>query len=106
MRTDQAQPYAIRIRDGRSELRPLTLGARGQAGGVLVVEILQGLVEGDRVLAASAGLVPAGVRLKLPAAVAAQPATPAAPRRTTGDTAPGALPSAAPTAAGIASAAG
>ena len=106
VRTDQAQPYAIRIRDGRSELRPLTLGARGQAGGVLVVEILQGLVEGDRVLAASAGLVPGGVRLKLPADVAAQPATPAAPRRTTGDTAPGALPSAAPTAAGIASAAG
>ena len=110
VRTDQAQPYAIRIRDGRSELRPLTLGARGQAGGVLVVEILQGLAEGDRVLAANAGLVPAGVRLKLPAAVAAQPATPAASSRTTGDTAPGAaagaLPSAAPTAAGIASAAG
>ena len=110
VRTDQAQPYAIRIRDGRSELRPLTLGARGQAGGVVVVEILQGLAEGDRVLAASAGLVPAGVRIKLPAAVAAQPASPAASSRTTGDTAPGAAagapPSAAPTAAAIASAAG
>ncbi len=110
VRTDQAQPYAIRIRDSRSELRPLTLGARGQAGGVVVVEILQGLAEGDRVLAASAGLVPAGVRIKLPAAVAAQPASPAASSRTTGDTAPGAaagaLPSAAPTAAAIASAAG
>ena len=110
VRTDQAQPYAIRIRDGRSELRPLALGARGQAGGVVVVEILQGLAEGDRVLAASAGLVPAGVRIKLPAAVAAQPASPAASSRTTGDTAPGAaagaLPSAAPTAAAIASAAG
>ena len=110
VRTDQAQPYAIRIRDSRSELRPLTLGARGQAGGVVVVEILQGLAEGDRVLAASAGLVPAGVRIKLPAAVAAQPASPAASSRTTGDTAPGAAagapPSAAPTAAAIASAAG
>ena len=110
VRTDQAQPYAIRISDGRSELRPLTLGARGQAGGVVVVEILQGLAEGDRVLAASAGLVPAGVRLKLPAVVAAQPATPAASSRTTEDPAPGAaagaMPSAAPIAAGIASAAG
>ena len=71
VRSDQAQPYAIRISDGRAELRPLTLGARGQIGGVDMVEVVQGLAEGDRVLAASTGLVPNGVLLKLPAAVAA-----------------------------------
>jgi hypothetical protein len=32
--------------------------------------VLQGLTAGDQVLAASAGLVPDGVRLKLPAAAA------------------------------------
>jgi RND family efflux transporter MFP subunit len=75
VRSDQAQPYAIRINTGRAEQRVLTLGARGQTGGVDMVEIVQGLAEGDRVLAASAGLVPNGVRLKLPAA----PTAPAAP---------------------------
>ena len=65
VRNDQAQPYAIRIADGRAEPRPLKLGARGQAGGLESVEILAGLADGDAVLAASAGLVPAGVRLKL-----------------------------------------
>jgi hypothetical protein len=39
-----------------------------------MVEVLQGLAAGDQVLAASAGLVPDGVRLKLPA-----PAASAAP---------------------------
>ncbi len=68
VRTDQAQPYAIRIGNGSAEPRMLVLGARGQAGGLDSVEISSGLAEGDRVLAASAGLVPAGARLKLPAA--------------------------------------
>ncbi len=74
VRSDQAQPYAILVRNGRAEHRMLTLGVRGQAGGVEVVEILQGLAEGDRVLAASAGLVPNGVALKLPAAALPAPA--------------------------------
>jgi membrane fusion protein, multidrug efflux system len=67
-RTDQGQPYAIRIDGGRAQQRPLTLGMRGQSGGVAMVEVLTGLAEGDRVLAASAGLVPDGVPLKLPEA--------------------------------------
>ena len=77
VRTDQAQPYAIRINNGRAELRTLTLGSRGEADGVAVVEVLQGLSEGDQVLAASAGLVSGGVRLKLPPAnlPAGKPAT-------------------------------
>ena len=72
VRTDQAQPYAIRISNDRAEQRPLTLGVRGQSGGVEVVQVLQGLASGDRVLAASAGMVPTGVPLKvLPAAATA-----------------------------------
>ncbi len=78
VRNDQAQPYAIRARDGRAERRVLALGAQGRtpqaaAGGGDWVEVRSGLDAGDRVLAASAGLVADGVRLKLP------PATPAAP---------------------------
>ena len=68
VRTDQSQPYAIRIAGTQARQRTLTLGLRGMANGVLMVEVLTGLVEGDRVLAASAGLVPDGVQLLLPAA--------------------------------------
>lgn len=68
VRTDQAKPYAVRVTAGRAEQRVLTLGVRGQSAGVEMVEVLHGLAAGDRVLAASAGLVPDGVRLTLPAA--------------------------------------
>ncbi len=71
VRTDQAQPYAIAVQAGLSQWRPLTLGARGQVDGVDSVEILAGLAPGDPVLAASAGLVPAGVRLVVVAPAAA-----------------------------------
>jgi len=71
VRNDQAQPYAIRLEQGRTAQRVLNLGTRGQSDGVAVVEILDGLAEGDQVLAASAGLVPAGVLLKAPPAAAA-----------------------------------
>jgi len=92
VRDDQARPYVLRVRDGRAEWRPVTLGARGrpagQAAGAELVEVLQGLDEGDRILAASAGVVPDGVRLRLPAAPASAaamaptpaPAAPAASR--------------------------
>lgn len=84
VRTDQARPYAIRIHGDRAERRPLTLGQRGvpaDAGAAREdwVEVLSGLAAGDRVLAASAGLVPDGVRLKLPPAGAAAAAAPPAP---------------------------
>ena len=81
VRNDQAQPYAIRVHDGRAERRVLVLGSQGQAlqaaaGDGPWVEVRSGLQAGDLVLAASAGLVPDGVRLKLPAAVAAPVAAP------------------------------
>jgi hypothetical protein len=67
--------------DGRAERRVLTLGATGRPpqgapGGGDWVEVRSGLDAGDRVLAASAGLVADGVRLK-PTATAPAPA----PRR-------------------------
>ena len=71
VRTDQAQPYATVMSGGLSEWRPLKLGARGQVDGIESVEILAGLAAGDQVLAASAGRVPAGVRLVIAAPAAA-----------------------------------
>lgn len=88
VRNDQAQPYAIRLRDGRAERRVLVLGAQGRpaqaaAGGGDWVEVRSGLESGDRVLAASAGLVADGVRLKLPPAAAVALAAPASPAAST-----------------------
>ena len=82
VRTDQAQPYAIALVAGRAALRPLTLGRRGVVDGVDSVEILGGVAAGEQVLAGSAGLVPAGVRLLLPAVApsAAAPVSSAASR--------------------------
>ena len=71
VRTDQAQPYAIALVAGRAVLRPMTLGRRGVVDGIDSVEILGGVAAGEQVLAASAGLVPSGVRLLLPAPAAA-----------------------------------
>ena len=71
VRTDQSQPYALRIAGSQARQQPLTLGLRGMANGVAMVEVLSGLAEGDRVLAASTGLVPDGVQLVMPAAAAA-----------------------------------
>lgn len=75
VRTDQSQPYAIRIDGNQARQRQLTLGLRGMANGVAMVEVLSGLTEGDRVLSVSAGLVPDGVRLVMPAAAAASAAS-------------------------------
>ena len=89
VRTDQSQPYAILIAGQQARQRPLTLGLRGMAHGVAMVEVLSGLADGDRVLAVSAGLVPDGTQLVMPVAravsaaaakVAASPASPAASR--------------------------
>lgn len=74
VRTDQALPYAIRVAGGRTERAPLTLGQSGQAQGVEMVEINTGLSEGDSVLAASAGMVPGGVLVKVSTAGNAAPA--------------------------------
>lgn len=86
VRTDQAEPYAIRVtRDAkgdRAERRVLVLGASGvpastTAGSDAWVEVRSGLQAGDRLLAASAGLVADGMRLKLPAVPVPAAAAPA-----------------------------
>ncbi len=74
VRDDLAQPYAIRLHAGRSERATLTLGGRGQSGGVEVVEVLQGLSAGDQILAASVGLVPPGVVVNIARMPAVAPA--------------------------------
>ena len=84
VRTDAAKPYAIRVSNGRADPVELTLGLRGrvdgQRDGQDMVEVLAGLNDGDKVLAASAGLVPRGVTLRIAANPndGPQPAKPAA----------------------------
>lgn len=71
VRNDQALPYALRVDGTRVTQRTLQLGQRGRAGDEDVVEVLQGLVEGDRVLAGSLGAVRDGAAVR----VADAPAT-------------------------------
>jgi RND family efflux transporter MFP subunit len=82
VRTDQAEPYAIRVAGDRAERRVLALGASGLPAGTASAggpwtEVRSGLQPGDRLLAASAGLVADGMRLKLALAKVPAPAAPA-----------------------------
>lgn len=88
VRDDQARPYVLRLRDGVAEWRPVTLGLRGRADGPAgqsgsdeLVEVLQGLADGDRVLAASVGTVPDGARLRIAPAPGLAAASVPAPAR-------------------------
>lgn len=82
VRTDQARPYAIRLSEGRTERRVLQLGARGLVQDHAMVEVLQGLAEGDQVLGAAAGVVGGGVPVRIAAPpVAAPPAAASAASR-------------------------
>jgi RND family efflux transporter MFP subunit len=65
VRTDQAQPYVLRLEGTQVEQRPLSLGLRGHAGADEAVEVLQGLVDGDRVLAGSLGAVRDGASVRI-----------------------------------------
>ena len=70
VRTDQAQPYVVQVKDGVARTTQVTLGARGVVGGDAWVEIASGLAEGARVLAASTGLVRDGTPLRIAGSVA------------------------------------
>ncbi len=87
LRTDQAQPYALRLEGMQVVQRTLSLGQRGQSSGDEAVEVLQGLADGDRVLAGSLGAVRDGATVRI------------------SDTRPVAAPADAPHAASAASAA-
>ena len=65
VRNDQAQPYALRLNGAQVEQRPLKLGQRGRAGGDEAVEVLEGLAEGDQVLAGHLGVVRDGAAVRV-----------------------------------------
>ncbi len=66
VRLDQPQPYALKlVNNSRLAQTPLRLGTPGQAAGAEVVEVLEGLAEGDRVLAGSLGSVRAGTLVRV-----------------------------------------
>ncbi|MBS1180088.1 MAG: efflux transporter periplasmic adaptor subunit, partial [Proteobacteria bacterium] len=65
VRTDQAQPYALKLDGKQVAQRPLSLGQRGQAGSDEAVEVLQGLAEGDQVLVGSLGAVRDGAAVRI-----------------------------------------
>jgi RND family efflux transporter MFP subunit len=66
VRTDQARPYVLLVRNGLAAATPVTLGVRGSIGGEPWVEIASGLGENAQVLAASTGVVRDGTALRLP----------------------------------------
>lgn len=78
VRNDQAQPYALRLDGAQVAQRTLSLGARGQVGNEDAVEVLQGLADGDRVLAGSLGAVRDGAQVRITDTRAPAPATSAA----------------------------
>jgi RND family efflux transporter MFP subunit len=67
LRQEGSRTVALLVRDDRVEPREVKTGRSSPdpASGERLVEIIEGLNEGDRVLAGSAGLVPAGVRVRL-----------------------------------------
>ena len=66
VRTDQAQPYVLRVREGTAVTAPVRLGARGVVQGDAWVEIVSGISEGAVVLTAGVGLVRDGTPVRLP----------------------------------------
>ncbi|MCW5639283.1 MAG: efflux RND transporter periplasmic adaptor subunit, partial [Rubrivivax sp.] len=67
LRNDQAQPYVLRIEDRRVVQRVPQLGSRGTDAaepGSLLVEVLGGLADGDRVLAGNLGAVRDGTAVR------------------------------------------
>ena len=71
VRVDQAQPYVLAVLGDRVERRKVTLGQRGELmidGTVeAAVELTTGVAEGTLLLRGSAGAVPDGSRVRLPA---------------------------------------
>ncbi len=68
VRNDQAQPYVLRIDGTRIVQRQPKLGGRGAAAGEAgteMVEVLDGLAAGDRLLAGSVGAVRDGATVRL-----------------------------------------
>ena len=75
LRTEQSRPTVLVADHGRAQPRAVQIGARGEAdfgnGREPALEVLSGLSEGDVVLRASVGSLPAGTAVQLPAAASA-----------------------------------
>ncbi|HYN62415.1 MAG TPA: efflux RND transporter periplasmic adaptor subunit [Rubrivivax sp.] len=71
LRNDQALPYVLRLEGERVVQRGLRTGMRGQVGPDEAVEVLQGLAEGDQLLAGSVGSVRDGSAVRAATAPAA-----------------------------------
>ena len=71
--TDLSQPYVLQVSNGKTTLKTVKLGARGELAGQAWVIVSDGLAEGATVLTGSAGAVRDGtpVRLVGPAAASA-----------------------------------
>ncbi len=63
VRTDKPQPYVQWVREGKVAHQTVTLGERGDADGVAVVEV-SGIAEGTTVLSGSTGALHEGTAIK------------------------------------------
>jgi len=75
IRADRADPYVLALDGPRVVARTVRSGLRGQVAGVEMVEIVQGVADGERVLAGSAGTVADGTPWRQAAAAAASAAS-------------------------------
>lgn len=74
VRVDQTPPYVLEVRDGRVVQRAVTLGGRGRADGVAMVQVREGLGDGTQplmLLSGSVGVVRDGTPVRLGAGLAA-----------------------------------
>jgi RND family efflux transporter MFP subunit len=63
VRTDKPQPYVQWVKDGQVVHAPVTLGARGEAGGQTLVSV-SGIADGSEILSGTVGLVREGTLVK------------------------------------------
>lgn len=68
VRLDQPLPYLLVLEGDTARQHTVRTGATGEVDGVTMTEILAGATEGDSVLAAQAGAVQSGTRVRRPAA--------------------------------------
>jgi len=75
LRTEQSRPTVLVVERGRAQPRAVQIGARGEVdfgnGREPALEVLSGLAEGEPVLRASVGSLPAGTAVQLPASASA-----------------------------------
>jgi RND family efflux transporter MFP subunit len=77
VRSDLAQPYVLQIESGRTVLRTVTVGQRGEVDGQPWVAV-SGVAEGATLLSGNAGAVRDGTAVRLPGAAAGAPGASAA----------------------------